>query len=213
MRLKIKHIKLLYLIVLSVFSVFLYISRVIYTDNWFFLFMLWNLFLAWIPFILSELIYAKFHRKFNFVAAILLFIWLLFIPNSLYIVTDLIHIWMRYGVPIWFNIIMIFSFAITGLFIGYASISKIQKYLNSIIKKRYLVWGIIILIFILSSFGIYLGRFERLNSWDVFANPLLIVDSLKDIVMDFGYFLRAMGVTIFYSVFYTLIYLPLRNSL
>jgi uncharacterized membrane protein len=146
----------------------------LYNRNFGWLFLLWNLFLAWIP--LGCALLAERTRGFMAVACGA--VWLLFFPNAPYILTDLVHLgdyngWMFW----WVNLIMILSFAMTGLLLGYLSLYIIQKR----IAQRFgglAGWAFAIAMLGLCGFGIYLGRFERWNSWDVFFEP---VSLLRDI--------------------------------
>lgn len=193
------------LFIISLFALGLYFARAVYTQSWFFLFLEWNLFLAWVPLFLSAFL-TKSKKKVTFPQILILLVWLLFVPNSLYIITDFIHLWPKYGVPIWFDLIMILSFALAGLLNGFYSINIVQRFLESHIKSKYATHMIIVFVFILSSFGIYLGRFERLNSWDVLLNPTELINSLSQIILDLGILLRAFGVTAVYSLFFIITY-------
>jgi len=135
--------------------------------------LVWNIFLAWIPLFLALLIHAlatRFKRRFGPVVVCGI-AWFLFFPNAPYLVTDLVHWKNRAPVPIWFDLLMIMSFAWTGLLLGYLSLYLMQELVRRW-KGRGWSWSFVVLVLSLSSFGIYLGRFQRLNSWDVFAHPM-----------------------------------------
>lgn len=157
---------------LVLFCITLQLLRVQYTQSLFFSFLLWNLLLAVIPYIISEIIkkYQPQKVKFYF----LLLVWLLFLPNAPYIITDFVHLHHSKSTMLWYDLFMIFCFANTGLLLAIFSINDIYK----IIKKD---WGVkianqlIIAISILCGFGIYLGRFLRFNSWDFFTNPFSVL--------------------------------------
>ncbi|MCG8701836.1 MAG: DUF1361 domain-containing protein [Bacteroidales bacterium] len=131
-------------------------------------FLIWNLFLGFVPFMVAWptfLFQAKLNKVMVFVLAIL---WLLFYPNAPYMITDFIHVHDQSKFVI-YDALMIFSFAMLSLFFGFYSLKLVQKmllvYYNTIIVKL-----IVALAILLSSFGIYLGRILRLNSWDVFTH-------------------------------------------
>lgn len=132
-----------------------------------FLFLIWNLFLAWVPYVLS-LFLPKLPTRW--LAVPLLAVWLVFLPNAPYIVTDLLHIHYRTGVPLWYDVMMIFSFAWTGLFLGFISIMDVQQYLEKNIGKRPAAATISVVIG-LCAFGVYLGRYQRYNTWDLLHEP------------------------------------------
>ncbi len=156
------------LLLASCFSVGLVLARIVVTGQLFFTFLVWNLFLAWLPFLFAEMAYHWRQRRLGLWGAG--FLWLIFLPNALYIVTDLMHLRPFSGVPIWYDAIMIFSFALTGLLLGFLSLQR----MHNLVMDRFGLWpgwlfaaGTLAL----SSFGIYVGRFLRWNSWDVFTSP------------------------------------------
>ncbi len=157
------------------FSCFLFIAvmitvRVIYSGNGSYLFMIWNLFLAWIPYIISTGFTGIKGRK-KLIQFLVFMCWLLFFPNALYIVTDIIHLAQTQAVPLWYDAVLLFSSSLTGLVLAFASVINTEKYLCTIFSKKFITPIIIVLLFA-GSFGVYLGRFERWNSWDVLHNPL-----------------------------------------
>jgi hypothetical protein len=96
--------------------------RVLITRELLFVFLLWNLFLAAIPFFLS----AALHLASKPPKARLLLpvgvVWLLFFPNAPYLVTDLFHLEPRPGVPYWYDLALIMSCAWNGLMLAFASL-------------------------------------------------------------------------------------------
>lgn len=157
---------------LVLFCSILLLLRVQYTQSVFFGFLFWNLFLAIIPYAISEWI--KKHNPTKMKRYISLTIWLLFLPNSPYIITDFIHLHHTKSTMIWYDIFMVFSFANTGLLLAIISMNDVYK----IIQKEYskqIANRFLIIVSILCGFGIYLGRFLRFNSWDLFTNPFSIV--------------------------------------
>lgn len=154
---------------LVLFCMVTQLLRVQLTQSLFFSFLLWNLFLAIIPYILSERM-----KKKNLTKTKIIFhtsIWLLFLPNAPYIITDFIHLHHLKSTLIWYDLFMIFCFANTGLLLAIISIYDIHK----IIQKKWtqtIANRFIIAVTFLCGFGIYLGRFLRFNSWDLFTAPL-----------------------------------------
>jgi len=138
--------------------------------------------LAFIPFVISSvlLFYSK-EKKLNkilFIAGFIL--WILFIPNAPYLITDFIHLGVIKSVPLIFDIMLFFSSTLIGLILSFYSLFHIEQ----IIKIKYnkkttsIIMGMIIL---LISFGIYLGRYLRLNSWDVFVNHTSLIKNILKI--------------------------------
>ena len=134
-------------------------------------FLAWNLFLAWIPFVLALAAYGR-HRRGASLGGIapLAFLWLLFFPNAPYLVTDLFHLRRELLAPLWFDVLVFGTFAWAGLLLGFVSLHLMQ----SIARRAFgwvASWALVLVALGLASFGIYLGRFLRWNSWDLFAEP------------------------------------------
>ena len=185
----------------SALSILLLYGRIQWSANLSYVFLAWNLFLAWIPFVCSLLLKeATANGLSRFPCIILFFTWLLFFPNSPYIVTDLFHLHQKAGVPLWFDLVLILSFAWNGLLLGYASLLQVQQYLSLRMGKR-LVNVFTAGLMVLCSFGIYLGRYPRWNSWDIINDPFaLFADIFNRIIHPF-HNTRMIGVTFFFSLF------------
>jgi len=143
--------------------------RMKYTNSPYFLFLVWNLFLAGIPYLISTYLLSLKH---NSIFKMLLYVplWLLFLPNAPYIMTDLYHLRASHHQMVWLDAMVLFSFAISGLVLFYLSLTDMQQLLASILKKNKATYLIYFSCF-LSGFGIYLGRFLRYNSWEIISNP------------------------------------------
>jgi uncharacterized membrane protein len=128
----------------------------------------WNLFLAWMPLVFARMLCGELDRpaRRRWLLGGLFIAWMLFFPNSAYIVTDLVHLKMRPLVPRWFDYIFITAYAWTGLSLCYLSLrllhARVQRW-----RGERLGWLFVTAMLALGSFGIYLGRFLRWNSWDV----------------------------------------------
>jgi uncharacterized membrane protein len=132
-----------------------------------FVFLAWNLFLAAIPLGFAVLL-SKIERwrlATPFISG-----WLLFFPNAPYVLTDLLHLHPRSGIPVWYDLLMLLSFALVSLWMGFQSLQLVQVW---IARKSSLLmaWSFVGICLMLSGFGIYLGRFLRWNSWDIVSNP------------------------------------------
>lgn len=160
------------------FCIVLLMIRMKLTHSFFYLFLVWNLFLAAIPFAITT--YLVSLPKLNkFVLLVWFSVWLLFLPNAPYIVTDLIHLQLSSPPIIWLDILIVSAFASNGLLLFYLSILDMKQVLKPVLKDRLLNYGIIFILF-LSSFGVYLGRFLRYNSWEILSHPeYLITDILN----------------------------------
>lgn len=158
----------LYLLVVAIVFNLL---RIIIWDKYSFVYILWNLFLAFVPVLISFMM-LKFHEKKSLKTIIFIpgfLLWLLFIPNAPYLVTDLIHLGESRTIPILFDVILLFSSAYLGMIFFFYSLSHIEKIVKKFISKRWMI-ALTIILLLLISFGIYIGRFLRFNSWDIFIN-------------------------------------------
>ncbi len=135
-------------------------------------FLVWNLFLAWIPFGIAYFTYITSIRRhwLYVIVPVSALLWLIFFPNAPYILTDLQH--LSYGsgdVPVWYDVILLIWFSFTGLFLGMVSLFLMQE----IVRRefgRWFGWGFVLIVAGLTSIGVYMGRFLRWNSWDVLGN-------------------------------------------
>lgn len=171
-----------WLIPSALFSVAMILSRNIYTSNVVFIFLLWNLFLAVVPLYFSH---KALQAKKNIYIWMLSGAWLLFFPNAMYIVTDLFHLRERPDAPLWFDLLLLFSTALNGIIMGFLSLYNIEKLLVRYVSRK-VSYPIVFLFFVLCGYGVYLGRYERWNSWDVITQPYgLLYDIAYDIVHPF----------------------------
>lgn len=159
------------LLFLSLFSIGLLFFRIEISGQFTFLFLLWNLFLAWIPLWISRYFIRQKKIQSPIFSLFVMTSWLLFLPNAPYILTDFLHLHQRYGVPMWFDIMLIFSFALTGIFIFIETCNDVFAFIKNKIPSS-IFWMLSPLLSFLVAFGIYLGRFLRWNSWDILQDPL-----------------------------------------
>jgi uncharacterized membrane protein len=150
-------------------SMVLLMIRMKLTHSFFFLFLVWNLFLAVIPFAITT--YLASIPKLNKYAMFLWFgAWLLFLPNAPYIITDLLHLRISDTNLLWLDVLVINAFALNGLILFYYSLLEMKTILSQYLNDKILRLLIISIPFI-SGFGVYLGRFLRYNSWELLSNP------------------------------------------
>ena len=189
------------------FTLFLLVVRVILTGEPVYLFLAWNLFLAWIPYAVSQkLILATNGWQILFLTGI----WLLFLPNAPYIITDFLHLKQRPPIPYWYDILLLFSAALNGLLLGLLSLLTAEKFLAGRFGNR--ISGLIILCsFFLCAFGIYLGRFLRWNSWDIIMNPgEIATDILIRVFNPFDH-IGTWSVTLLFGSFFYVLYYSIKN--
>lgn len=183
--------------------------RILFSGTGHYLFLVWNLFLAGIPFLLVQV--PAFERSKN--KLVLLGIsgfWLLFFPNAPYILTDLFHLKSNSSMPIWFDLIIIMIYAWTGLIAGFISLHLIERKFSEIFGLKYQQVFTITLLF-LSSFGIYLGRYLRFNSWDLFQKPSWLMGEVMDRFVHPMDHPRTWGFTLFMGLLLSLFYFSLKK--
>src|SRR6185369_5531260 len=108
-------------------------------------------------------------------------LWLLFLPNAPYILTDILHLTRTSDAPAWYDLALLLSCSGTGLLLGYLSLIDVQ----TIVARSFgLAWSWIFAMvsLVLSGFAIYLGRFLRWNSWDVLIEPTRVFEIIGGVV-------------------------------
>lgn len=157
----------------------------IYCYNWNFIFLSWNLFLAWVPLLFINIVW-KYEVKRKsplWLLTCYFLIWLLFFPNAPYIITDFKH--LRYAPEnmIWYDALMIFNFSVAGFLAGLYSIRIVHR----IFAHRWndgVAWFIVIISMFPSGYGIYLGRYGRWNSWDIVTKPKALLQGVTNSILD-----------------------------
>jgi uncharacterized membrane protein len=194
------------IVLFSLFSMCLVGFRVLYTGNLLFLFLVWNLFLAIVPYFISCRIGRYGHRSSAIGFFLSVLGWLLFIPNSFYIITDLFHLDMNEEMPLWFDLALILSFAWSGLLLGVLSTRQMVKIMAAKMGKHFEGFFILPIMF-LNGLGIYVGRYLRFNSWDIVTDPF---DLTREMVYLFIHPVRNRidwSMIVCYSILVGLIYL------
>lgn len=152
-----------------IYAISLLLLRIIITGEFYFIFLIWNLFLAAVPLWVSR-ISEKYSSNNKYGAVLLFFVWLLFLPNTFYVITDLIHLKNSSSVYLMLDVLLIFSFAVLCCNLGFYSLNQINNIFRINFPKLNLNF-FNYFVLILCSFGIYLGRFLRYNSWNIISNP------------------------------------------
>jgi uncharacterized membrane protein len=189
----------------------LLLFRFFRSESFQFDFLAWNLFLAAVPAVAASL-FAKTaeNRGSGWVQVMWFTVWLMFLPNAPYILTDFMHLTTRPRIPLWYDVALLASCAGTGLLLGYSSLADVQ----AIIARRFsslIAWGVTISALFLCGFGIYLGRFLRWNSWDALTNPLQLFSDVAERAADPLSYPQTIGVTVVYGIALLLGYVALRT--
>ena len=186
-------------------------ARVAYSDTERHAGLIWNLFLAWIPFMLAYFAHAVSWRRATLylVIPVIAFLWLIFFPNAPYMLTDLQDLSRRAsGAPLWYDVIIVVWASWTGMLLGVISLYLMQNIIIRTFGRR-AGWAFVFVISALSSFGIYIGRFVRLNSWDILQNPGETAQQIVGVVIDPS--MRLAAFTVLYTVFFLFVFLLLYS--
>lgn len=144
-------------------------------------YLLWNITLAWVPFVLSIWLVRLLKSKLwsSWEGLIVSLLWLIFLPNSFYMVSDFIHLQDVQTVDVLYDAVMFTSFIFTSVILGFGSLHQVHGELRKRLSPR-AANGWIAAVLLLCSFAIYIGRDLRWNSWDIFANPAGLLFDLSD---------------------------------
>jgi uncharacterized membrane protein len=168
------------LIALVVCLVMILINAVTAKTSYYF-FLPYNIFLAFFSPTFAIILKNRLHTQpwLKPSNLILTFLLLIFLPNSFYMITDLIHVQYIIGIDVLYNIIFTNLAIFIGLIAGFISLYIFHVELLKRTYHRYahIIIGILI---IAISFAIYLGRYLRWNSWDILLNPSGILFDTSD---------------------------------
>jgi uncharacterized membrane protein len=188
-------------------------AHVAYTDSTRYAGLIWNLFLAWIPFVLAYFAHAISWRKVTLyiVMPVVAFLWLIFFPNAPYMLTDLQDLARSggaVGAPLWYDVIIVGWTSWTGMLLGIISLYLMQDIISRTFG-RWAGWIFVLVISATSSFGMYIGRFVRLNSWDILQNPSETAMEILGLVIDPS--MRLAAFTVLYTFFFLFIFVLLYS--
>lgn len=194
------------LLVLSLICFSMSIFRSFYSNSIVFLFLNLNLFLASIPWLLSTfyVISKPIQSKKPFLI-VLFFTWILFFPNAPYILTDLFHLKFETNMPIWFDLVLILSFSWTGILFGIYSLLDIENILKNQLKSKIAYFTTTAFLFI-ASFGVYLGRYLRWNSWNIITDPNTLISDILNRFLHPTEHPRTWGMTLAMGLFLNMVY-------
>jgi len=199
------------LVGISLFCVALVLLRFGESGSTKFTGLIWNLFLAWIPFVLAVAAYDRWRRHGAGPMLVGLgALWLLFFPNAPYIVTDYVHLDRTADAPYWYDAVTVSAFAWTGVLLGFASLFLVQTVVRQWrgVLSGWVFAGVALA---LGSLGIYLGRFLRLNSWDALEHPTVLPRILHTVARNPFAYQQAIGVTVLFTVALGFAYFLLYN--
>ena len=203
----------IFLLVLSGYCITLSVFRLLFSLTYGYLFLNWNLFLAFLPWLLTSLAVLRNVKK-RIAILVIVGVWLLFFPNCLYILTDFVHLRQNQDAPLWLDLIILLSFAWAGLCYGFTSLMDIEY----LLKERFragtkTINSLSICMIYVASFGIYIGRFWRWNSWDLLGSPAELIHETFDRFADGGTSYRVFGFTILMGTLLNFMYFPVRHMM
>lgn len=177
------------LVLLTFVSCSLLAATMLLNRNLDFWYMPYNLVLGFIPVMLAGwLVQLLKHRTWlSWLPVAVTLLWLLFLPNSFYLVTDFIHLIDAPRADILLDVIMLTAFSITGLLFGCLSLYIVHRAYLRQANHRW-AWPLVALLIAACSFAIYIGRHLRWNSWDIIVQPgRVVADVLHQLSLPFGY--------------------------
>src|SRR5689334_15915363 len=185
------------------------VVRIDRTGSGYYRFLIFNLILAGVPLFFSTVLRVATHRRFHWMVQLPLYVlWLLFLPNAPYILTDILHLTRASHAPAWYDLALLLSCAGTGLLMGYLSLIDVQTIVARSFGPAW-SWIFAMVSLVLSGFAIYLGRFLRWNSWDVLIEPTRVFEIIGGVVHPWAH-TQAVAVTLIFGSILTLGYITLR---
>jgi uncharacterized membrane protein len=184
--------------------------RIHWSDRTSFYFLSWNLALAAIPLLFAAAALMMSRARWTYPSLGMLIPWLLFLPNAPYILTDLMHLKVRAPIPLWYDLVMLLSFALTGLLLGFLSMMCAERVLLKVFKRP-VVMAIHGAVLFLCGFGIYLGRFLRWNSWEIATRPRSFLYLVGDRVLDPTEHGKTWAVTVLIGTLLIIMYALVRG--
>lgn len=165
-------------------SCLLLLADSLHNHSFYFAYLIWNLFLAWLPLVFAYWLVKILRDKLwsSWEALGVTVLWLIFLPNSFYMVSDFIHLAEVSEHDLLYDAVMLTSFITVAVVMGVSSLYLVHRQVMKRLSSRgSSVWlGLVIL---LCSFAIYLGRDLRWNSWDVLTNPGGLLFDISDRLM------------------------------
>jgi len=166
-------------------------------------FFVWNLVLACIPVLFAVGFTVVRPRGWLIPLGLA---WLAFLPNDPYLVTDLVH--LRSGGEVWRHVMQYGIAAWTGVMLGVVSMQlvcqRIEREFGALTG-----WIVVIVSVGLSGVGVVIGRFQRLNSWDLVTQPGAVATTTLDWVRSPLAYVQSTGVAISVAAYFGLAYLTL----
>lgn len=173
------------ILVSNAVSVLLFGLRIVGTQSLDYWFLFWNLLLAWLPVLFAWLLMRSLKTRVwsEPLPVLWTLLWLGFLPNSFYIMTDLIHLQSTGDIGILYDAVFMLSFIWNGLVAGLLSMYWVHR---ELLQRRSQQFAVIAMTAVigLTSFAIYLGRNLRWNTWDILVNPAGLLFDVSERVIN-----------------------------
>lgn len=173
------------LLIANTVSISLLLLRSLESGSGRYSFMVWNLFLAWLPLLLIWMLVLRLRttRWSSWPNVVLTVLWLGFLPNSFYLISDLIHLHETGEVSLLYDVVMFMSFIVNGLVAGFMSMFLVHRALLRRVGslRAYALMNVVLLA---CGYAIYLGRALRWNTWDLLVNPAGLLFDVTNTVVE-----------------------------
>jgi uncharacterized membrane protein len=185
--------------------------RIVVSHRISYIFLAWNLLLAYAPLVIAN--WLNRHEvvmRNKIIVVVSISAWLLFMPNSFYIVTDLFHLDTTAENRPWFDLTLILSFAWNGILFGIISIWKMEILLKRT-KGRLASALLIFTVMWLNAFGVYIGRVLRFNSWDIIFNPFALLSEIVEMIINPYDYKGAWAISLCFGLFFVILYYTMKK--
>lgn len=169
----------------SLVSVGLFLLDAWKNHSYEFSYLIWNLTLAWVSLLATLWLEGVLLRRLwsSWYAMFVTAVWLVFLPNTFYMISDFIHIQTLGQTDVLYGVVMFTSFIINGVMLGFLSLFIVHQELLKRLRSRQ-AGGLIALVVLICSFAIYIGRELRWNTWDLITNPASVLIDVSDRVLN-----------------------------
>lgn len=165
--------------------------------------MAFNIFLACIPVILAQVVFTK---RFTVLKLIGSFIWFIFLPNTIYLVTDIVNLISDAGVISGKYLILDAVLFISLIPIGIITlVLSVSPYEKMFVKNKNGTLLYVLNLFI--GFGLVLGRVQRVNSWEILTNLQNVISNSLVILKS----AELLVVVVLFASLTQVVYLKFRN--
>lgn len=180
------------------------------TQQFTFFFLIWNVWLAYIPYYIADKLVLNKQNLSSLKLYTGLALWWLFLPNAPYMITDLIHLKIVKTSIVWLDMVLLYMASISGLIYTFFSLVLIKKLLSKSLSHQKLVLFISVVL-LSCGFGIYLGRIERFNSWDLIFRPFSSVNQIFSIFFSANTWSQAWQYSLLYGFLLLTLYFVFDN--